>query len=242
MAMRQVLAAVLLCCTASFCSIALAEDHAPGRIHVAGQGSATLAPDMASLSLTVTREGNTASEALAANNEAMKKVMDAMRSAGVAEKDLQTSNFDISPRYVHPDPRSGNDEQGPRIVGYRVRNGLMVTVRDIGKVGTLLDAAVRQGVNEGGQISLGNADPGAALDQARTLAMQDALSRASVLAKAAGVQTGDIIEIQEQNSHSRPSPAPMYRMNEMAMADSVPVASGEHSYEVTVNLTIAIEP
>ncbi|GAB3269730.1 SIMPL domain-containing protein [Parahaliea aestuarii] len=242
MSLRVVLAGWLLCCAAAVSLPALADESDTGRIHVTGEGSAALAPDMATLSLTVTREGDTASEALAANTEAMRQVMAAMRKAGVADKDLQTSQFNISPRYSRVDPRSGDDDQGPRIVGYQVRNGLTVRVRDINLVGKLLDSAVQQGVNEGGQITLGNADPAAAIDRARQQAMRDALSRARVLAEAAGVKTGRILEIQEQSFHGGPSPAPMYRMSEMAMADSVPVAGGENEYRVNVSLTIAIQP
>ncbi|TXS95355.1 DUF541 domain-containing protein [Parahaliea maris] len=242
MSIRSLLACWVLCCASVFSSLAVAGESLPGRIQVTGEGSAVLAPDMATLSLTVTREGESASAALSANSEAMRQVMAAMREAGVAEKDLQTSNFSIAPRYARPDPRAAGEQQGPTIIGYVVRNGLSVRIRDITLVGKLLDTAVRQGVNEGGQISLGNANPEEAIDLARERAMRDALSRAKVLAAAAGVKTGDIIEIQEQSYRGGPSPAPMFRMSEMAAADSVPVAGGENEYRVSVSLTIAIQP
>lgn len=243
MSTRKLLACwMLLCCTTALSLPGVAGDSGPGRIQVTGEGSAVLAPDMATLSLTVTREGDSASEALASNSQAMRQVMTALREAGVAEKDLQTSSFSIAPRYAHPDPRVAGEQRGPDIIGYVVRNGLSVRVRDIDQVGALLDTAVRQGVNEGGQISLGNADPDKAINLARQRAMRDALARAEVLAGAAGVKTGDIIEIQEQGYRGGPAPAPMFRMHEMAMADAVPVAGGENEYSVSVSLTIAIEP
>ncbi|WP_116364637.1 SIMPL domain-containing protein [Parahaliea mediterranea] len=241
MSPRVLLAGWLFCWAATVSLPGLATEAQTGRIHVNGEGSAALAPDMATLQLTVTREGKTASDALASNTEAMRKVMAAMRDAGIADKDLQTSQFNIAPRYSRVDPRAG-DEPGPRIIGYQVRNGLTVRVRDIALVGKLLDTAVQQGVNEGGQITLGNTDPAAAIDKARQLAMRDALDRARVLASAAGVKTGQILEIHEQSFQGGPAPAPMYRMSEMALADAVPVAGGENEYRVNVSLTIAIQP
>ncbi len=243
MSLRVWLAGCLFCLAATVSFPGLADDAGAGRILVSGEGSAALVPDMATLALTVTREGPTASEALAANNEAMAQVMAALRQAGVADKDLQTSQFNISPRYARIDHRATSEDQGPRIVAYQVRNGLTVRVQDIGRVGELLDTAVRQGVNEGGQITFGNTDPGAAIDMARRQAMQDALARARVLAEAAGVKTGQILEIHEQSFHGGPSPAALFRVSEMAMADAaVPVAGGENDYRVNVSLTIAIQP
>lgn len=223
-------------------SVAASADDSspPPRILVTGQGSADIAPDMAVLTLAVTRQAETARAALDANSAAMKEVHEAMRNAGIENRDMQTSGFSIQPNYVYPAPQGSGEREPPRIVGYTVRNSLTVRIRDIGLVGAILDQSVSLGVNEGGNITFTNADPTAAITQARTRAVQDAIARADTLAEAAGVKRGRLLEISEQSFNPRPAP-----MMEMAMgraADSaVPVAVGENTYQVSVNVTYAIE-
>ena len=169
---------------------AKAEQQEPyPRIVVSGQGSADIAPDMAVLQLTVTREAETARAALDANSAAMAEVLKALRDEGIAERDLQTQGFAIQPRYHHPAPRSSGDRDSPRIIGYTVRNSLSVRVRDIGKTGAILDRSVTLGVNEGGNITFTNDDPSSAIAEARTAAVKDARRKAETLAAAAGVET-----------------------------------------------------
>lgn len=211
------------------------------RIIVSGQGGAQLAPDMALLQLTVTREAQTARAALDANSAAMAEVLEALRAQGIAERDIQTSQFSIQPRYVYPKPKTSGETQPPRIVGYTVRNGLAVRVRDLDKLGAIIDSSVTLGVNEGGSISFTNDDPAAALAQARTAAVKDAAARARTLAAAAGVKLGKVLEISEQSYN--PAPVPMMRSRVMMAdaAESVPVAAGENRYEVSVSLSYGIE-
>jgi len=209
------------------------------RILVTGEGSIDLAPDMAVLTLTVTRQADTARAALDANSAAMQEVQKAMASAGIEARDLQTTGFSIQPNYIYPTQKTGGEREPPRIAGYTVRNSLTVRVRDIGKVGAILDKSVSLGVNEGGNIAFTNADPSAAITQARIGAVKDAIARADTLAQAAGVKKGQLLEISEQSYNPRPMP-----MVEMAMsraADSVPVAVGENTYTVTVNVSFAID-
>lgn len=223
-------------------SAALGADEPSPRILVNGQGSAEIAPDMAVLQLTVTREADTAREALDANSAAMAQVIKALRAEGVAERDLQTNNFSIQPKYVYPPQKPQGENQTPRIVGYTVRNGLAVRVRDLSKLGAVMDQAVTLGVNEGGNILFSNDDPSAAIEQARSAAVKDAMARAKTLAAAAGVKLGRVLEISEQSF--MPAPAPMMRAEMMMAApaaDAVPVAAGESSYQVTVSLSYAIE-
>ncbi len=214
-------------------------DEADAQIRVSGEAERAMAPDMAIMQLTVTREAKTAREALDANSAAMTEVIRAMRKQGVAERDLQTSNFSIQPRYVYPKPRN---EKPPEIVGYVVRNGLTVRVRDLDDVGKLLDQSVTLGVNEGGHIQFSNEDPEEVLAKARAAAVKDALARAETLAEAADVDLGDILSISEESYNPQP-----YRAERMmasgAVADSVPVpvAAGENRYRVMVHLTIAID-
>jgi len=221
-----------------------ADDVVQGpRILVTGQGRADVAPDMAILSLMVTREADTARAALDSNSSAMEDVIAALISEGIEERDIQTSNFAIQPMYSrpHPRPNSSADREPPRIVGYTVRNALSVRVRDITALGAILDKSVTLGVNEGGNITFTNQDPSAAIEQARIKAVKEAMAKAHTLAEAAGVKTGRVLEISEQTAAPRPMPLARAEMAMLQSADSVPVAAGENSYEVTVHVSIAID-
>lgn len=205
-----------------------------------GEGTANVVPDMAVINMTVLRQDKTARAALDANNSAMAEVLAAMSSAGIEQRDLQTSNFSIDPEYLYPE-RTNNQPVTPKIIGYRVSNSLTVRVRDLDKLGSILDKSVTLGVNQGGQIMFTNDDPSAAITKARTAAMQDAVSKATTLTDAAGVGLGRIVNISEQ--HRNPSPGPLMRA-EMAMKSSadaaVPVATGENQYRVSVNVTFEL--
>ncbi len=222
--------------------ITQANDNSPTpRIVVTGQGSVDIAPDMAVLSLTVTREAETANAALAASSSAMTDVLAAMKSEGIKKRDLQTSGFSIHPKYVYPSPKSSDQREPPRIVGYTVRNSLTVRVRDISKLGIILDKSVTLGVNEGGNFTLTNADPSAAITEARIKAMKDAMAKAETLAKAAGVKTGKLLEISEQSYNPRPVPMARMEMTKLRSVGAVPVATGENTYKVTVSASFAID-
>jgi uncharacterized protein YggE len=221
---------------------AKAEHDSPApRIAVTGEGRVDIAPDMAVLSLTVTREAQTARAALDANSSAMKDVLAAMASQGINKKDLQTSNFSIQPKYTYAKPNANGERRAPEIVGYSVRNSLTVRVRDINNVGAILDKSVSLGVNEGGNIRFTNSDPSKAITQARALAVKDAIGKAGTLAKAAGVKTGDILEISERSGSLRPVPMARSAMMMSESSDSVPLASGENTYTVSVNVSFAIK-
>jgi uncharacterized protein YggE len=222
---------------------ARAADETPKpRITVTGEGEAAAAPDTAIISLVVMEEKPTAREALTANNEAMAKVLDGMKKAGIADRDLQTSGFSIDPRYVYPDNKDNTQPpQAPKIVGYAVSNSLTVRVRDLKKVGEILDQSVTLGVNQGGNLSFTNDKPDAILEEARKSAVANAIAKAKTLTQAAGVELGKVIEISEQSFAPRPMPMGRAKMMAAAPADSVPVATGENTYNVTVNVTFEIK-
>jgi len=210
-----------------------AEDSKPREalIVVSGEAQSAIAPDLAIVALGVTETRKTAREALSANNASMAAVLKALKADGMADKDLQTSGFSIQPDYSYPQNEDGTPKP-PVLNGYTVSNMLSVRIRDLSKVGAVLDTAVTLGVNQGGDIRFTNLDPQKAIAAAR--------EGARTLADSAGVALGRVVEISE--STSRPEPVPMVRMA-MAKeaADAVPVASGENSYAVTVNVTFAIQ-
>lgn len=219
---------------------AAAEQPAP-RITVVGEGEMAASPDMAILSLSVLREADTARAALDQDNKAMADVIDAMKKAGIAERDLQTSGLSIDPRYstVKPD---GKPQEEPKIIGYRALNSLTVRVRDLGKLGAIIDKSVSLGVNQGGDITFTNDDMSKPMEEARKRAMLDAIARARTLTEAAGVKTGKIVEISEQSYRPMPRPMAMKARSFAAAAeDSVPVQAGENTYHATVTVTFEIE-
>ena len=215
-----------------------ASEEPLSRILVTGEGKVDIAPDMAVLTLTVMREAATAQEAVTANSAAMAEVLDAMASLDIDQRDLQTTDFSIQSKYAAIP--QGGAEVGSSVVGYTVRNTLRVRVRDIRRVGDVLDTSITLGVNEGGNILFTNEDPAAAITQARIQAVEDAMARGRTLAQAAGVAVGRVLEISEQNYS--PRPVSMARtMVAMEGVGSVPVAAGETSYKVVVSISLAIE-
>lgn len=224
----------------STAAVADENDEIP-RILVTGEGNADLAPDMAVLSLTVSRQAETARSALDANSSAMNEVLTAMKAEGIETRDLQTSGFSIQPNYFHPPQQASGKREPPRIIGYTVRNSLTVRVRDISSVGKILDKSVSLGVNEGGNITFTNEDPSDAVTQARVRAVKNAMLKANTLAEAAGVKTGKLLQISEQSYNPRPMSMARAEMSGARLANAVPVAAGENTYKVTVNISFAID-
>lgn len=227
-----------LAAAVAFPAIAGAADSPqPPRIVVSGEGEASVAPDLALLSLSVMREAKTAREALDANNDAMAAVIAAMKSAGVAERDLQTTGIQINPRYNYSNKPDGG--QTAELVAYQVTNTLSVRVRDISKTGEILDKAVSLGVNQGGGITFTNENPATVIGEARKKAVADAIAKAKTLAEAAGVSVGKVLEITDQNY--MPPPMPMNAKAFDAAGASVPVQAGENAYRVMVNITFELK-
>lgn len=213
------------------------ERISPGQISVSATGTVSAAPDMALMNLTVLREGETAREALSANNAAMADIIAEMKKEGIEARDLQTAGISIQPRYVYPKANTSNPKP-PRIVAYVVSNALTVRVRDLDIIGNLLDRSVTLGVNQGGGIRFMVEDTDALLQEARAKAMTNAIAKAKTLTSAAGVDLGRILSISE-NSRGGPRPILMAKAmrSEMALADSAPVEAGEADYAVDVNIT-----
>lgn len=208
---------------------------------VTGEGEVQAAPDMAILDLSVLREAKTAREALTDNNKAMSKVLGAMKEAGIEDRDLQTSGVNIQPTYTYPNDKNGL--KAPKIIGYNVTNGLTVRVRDLNKVGDLLDKSIDLGVNQSGGLRFVNDDPSKALMDARKKAMENAMEKAKILTETAGAKVGRVLEITEYVNNGRPMPMARTKMVAMAAeasGDSVPLSAGENSYNVNVTVKFEI--
>lgn len=235
---KKALIAVITAALMSMPVIATAQTHQqPPRIVVVGEGEATLKPDTALLSLSVMREAATAREAMTANNDAMAKVIAAMKESGVAERDLQTAGIQIAPRYNYTNKPDGSQEA--QLVAYQVTNTISVRVRDLAKTGELIDKSVTLGVNQGGNITFTNEDSGPATTDARKKAVANAMEKAKTLAEAAGVTLGRVIEMSEVN-YAQP-PIPIERAYARDAAGSAPpVEAGENAYRVQVNMTFEL--
>jgi uncharacterized protein YggE len=215
-----------------------APDGPPPRlISVAGLGEVKTRPDMATISTGVVTEGVTAKDALAKNNTAMAAVIAALKNAGIAEDDIQTSDFSVSPKYP---PYQPNQTTAPRIVGYTVSNQVTAKVKAIAKLGDILDTLVQSGSNQINSISFGVDEPKPQLDEARKKAVADARAKAELYAEAAGVSLGKVIQISE--SMAIVPPVPMYRREMAQAADaSVPIAAGTQTVTANVSITFEIQ-
>lgn len=209
---------------------ALAET-AKSRITVTGEGRVDARPDMAVITLGVATQGDTAAAALSENSTRLAAVLAQLKAAGVAERDLQTSGLSLGPRMDY-----SREGQPPKVVGYEASNMVTVRVRDLTALGGILDKAVGDGANTFHGLSFGLTDSTAALDAARVDAVKEAARKAAMMADAAGVTLGPVIEMTE--SGGAPDPMPMYRKGAVAMAaEAVPVEGGEVSYSVNVTVT-----
>ena len=213
-------------------AVAAPPDQAnPRTLTVAGLGVAKAAPDEASFSTGVVSQASTAGAALAANSKAMAAVIATLKRQGVPDKAIQTSNLSLNPQYQTCKPNVACPQ---KIVGYEVSNTVSVTV-GLEKAGAVLDALVASGSNQIDGISFAIHDPKPLLALARADAVKDAIDKAALYAKAAGVGLGPILAIQESGSQA---PQPMFRSMNKAMAGiAAPIAGGEQSVSASVSIT-----
>ena len=201
---------------------------------VSGTGQVTLKPDIAYINIGVHSEAPTASDASAQNNTSSQAVIAALKAAGVAVDDIQTTNYNIYQ----------NNQTGPdgKIVSstYAVDNTVYVTVRDITKLGALLDDAVKAGANNVNNIQFDVADKTKALSDARAAAVKSARAEADQLASAAGVTLGSVQTI----SYNENTPGPIFYAKgagPMAADASAPISAGTMQISVNVTLTYEIK-
>jgi len=201
-------------------------------VTVSASGKVTADPDVARISTGVVSEGDTAKDAITRNNGVMGKLVEGLRGAGISPKDIQTTSFSVEPRYTqHKDGRPAT------ISGYRVLNQVRLTVRDVRRLGEILDQAIALGANRIDQISFDLADPELLLDQARQQAMQNARRRGELYAQAAGAQLGPVLRIFEGGGDFSPVAA---TARAGFRATSVPIEAGTRNLEVEVNVVYAL--
>jgi uncharacterized protein len=205
------------------------------RIIVVGEGSVSAAPDYARIRSGVTTRAKTAKEAADANARLMSALTAALQSAGIEQKDIQTSRFSVMPVYAPPAP---NTEQ--RLTGFAVANQVTVTIRKIDAVGDILDRLITAGATDAGSVEFLHADVSKTLDQAREAAMADARRKAELYAHAAGLSLGGVAWITEDAS-SAPVMPKAVMMRSAGPAAPPPISAGEDTLhaQVTVGYDVA---
>jgi uncharacterized protein YggE len=191
-------------------------------------------PDMATINLGVTTEGQTAQAALAENARRMTALTQALRRAGVAERDIQTSNVSVHPQQQYV------EGQQPRITGYQANNTVTAKVRRIDTTGRVIDAAVAAGGNTVHGVSFSYQAPDAQLDAARRDAIAEARRRAELYASALNMRVVRVVAVQEGGGFSPPIPMPMMARMESAQDASTPIAPGEIETRVNVGVTFEL--
>lgn len=210
-----------------------AHNKAP-TIEVSGSGSVHAEPDTAKIRIGVTTENANAQEAVAVNTAATTKVMSELQAASIDKKDLRTSNFSVYPQY------RAEGENKRQVLTYRVSNTVTVTVRDIAKVGDILTKVVSAGSNQINGPIFSVSDPEKYLNEARKKAVENAMTKATAYATAAGMKLGAILDISEPGVSSPVFAARGAGMTR-ALAAPVPVEAGEESLEAQVLLVIELK-
>lgn len=212
---------------------ALADDISERRaITVSAGGQVAVEPDQARINTGVTTEAATAQEALAQNSQAMKEVIAGLKESGIAPKDIQTTSFQVSPRYTRPERGATR-----KIDGYRVTNQVQIVTKDLNGLGAILDKLVTLGANQLGGLSFEASKAETLRDDARKQAVANARRRAELFAAAAGTELGEVLRIQE-GGFSAPGPRPMVRAME---ASGVPIESGTETLTANVTVTWALK-
>ncbi|ESQ93950.1 SIMPL domain-containing protein [Asticcacaulis benevestitus] len=208
---------------------------APSTLSLNASGEVSATPDMATINFAVVTQGSSASEAMKGNNVRMNTVMAALKDAGIAAKDIQTSSLNLNPQYDY------TDGQAPKLTGYQAQNQITVRVNDLTRTGPVIDAVIKAGINQVNAITFGLKNDEAVLDQARQAAVATLLKRANLYAAATGMKVKRIITIDEGGPvYNQPQPM-MMSMRAKSADSSTPVSSGELQLSVNVSATFELE-
>ncbi|GAA5106590.1 SIMPL domain-containing protein [Bartonella jaculi] len=208
-------------------------ENATIRVTATGESQAT--PDMAIINLAVMTQDKTAQKALAANNKSINDIVNAFKSNGIQENDLQTSGLSI-----YQSSADKHHEKKNKEILYHVSNSLTVRIRDLSNAGKIFDQAMAMGVNSVNGITFTNADMKPFYQEARKKAIAEAIEKAETIAQAANLKLGKIIEINENDNGYHPSPRLMSRAASTSYADTN-FSGGELNYNVSVTVVFGID-
>lgn len=206
------------------------------RLDINATGEVTRVPDVAIISAGVVSRSPTASGALQDAADRMDRVLGALKRAGVADRDIQTSNVNLNAEYRYP------ENQAPQLVGYTATNTVTIRFRDIRNSGKILDALVSQGSNQISGPSLVVDKPETALDEARAKAVAIGRARADLYARSLGMRVVRVVSVNESGGYyappPAPPPAPMMARAEFAETKVVP---GEQKLQVNLAMTFELQ-
>lgn len=227
--------AILMCAAAILLPVTVsASDPRLPVVSVTGVGQVSAVPDMARIDMGVTQENAVAAEAIQAAATRAADILAKLDDADIDEKDVQTSAVTLSPVWS----QASSSDNGPEITGFRATISMSVRVRELGRLGEILDAVVADGANQLGGIRFALQNPETTLNEARKKAVADAQAKAALYAEAAGVELGHILSIVDQTGGVRPE--------SMAMASardaSVPIAAGEVTFTARIQMEYLIAP
>jgi uncharacterized protein len=198
----------------------------PTGITVTGVGSVKAAPDRAEFSFGVETQGQTADEALAKNNTAVQKVINAVKGAGVASGDIQTQQVSVYPRY---------SSDGQQIVGFTATNSVSAKIRDVSKAGAVVEAAVKAGANQVYGPTFSIEEQSGLYKDALDDAYADARSKAEALAVVTGVPLGKVINVVEGVTFPIP-----FAGGDQAAEAAPPIEPGLQEIQASLTVTFAI--
>ena len=210
----------------------------PRGITVVGEGQASGQPDVAHVTVGIETQGPALQTAVDDNKTKMTALLDALKAQGLADKDIQTSNYSIYTERATP-PVAANTTNSADQTIYHVTNQVDVTVRDVSKLGEVLDKAVAAGANNIYGVNFGVEDTAKLEADARAKAVADAKTRAADLAQLSGVQLGDVISVSEVVNGN---PLPLMRSAAAGLGGGgTPVQAGELQVSVSLQVTYAIK-
>jgi len=237
--MRIFIALSLLVFTLVLAGVSAQAEGVQPTINVTGTGQITLPPDMATVVVGIQTESEESGGALDQASAATLAILERLSAEGISSSDIKSGAVRLQPRYS-----SSVLSTGQQIVGYRAVNTVEVAVLDLSALGGLLSALVGDGANRLDRVTFGLQDPSAAQDEARYLAVAEAIRRAHLYADAADVVVGDVLNISEQGNVGyrglTAEPAVMIEMAQSAPSLDVPVAAGEIMLNASINMVFEI--
>ena len=205
------------------------------RLDLSATGESTRVPDVATISTGVVTHSTTASGAIQQAASRMERVRAALKAAGIAERDIQTSNLSLNPEYRYVESKP------PELTGYTATNQLTVRFRDIGETGKIIDTLVGEGANQINGPNLTIDKPEAALDEARQKAVAAGRARAELYARSLGLRVVRVVAVSESGgSYQVPPPMP-YVMAARAQAADTKIDPGEQKLQVTLGMTFELQ-
>ena len=217
-------------------AVAVVRPVAGTRLDISATGSVSRVPDLAIISAGVVTKSPTASGAIADNAARMERVRAALKRAGIADRDIQTSSINLNPDYRY------DNNQPPVLTGYQASNSVSIRFRDVRNTGKILDALVAQGANQINGPSLTIDKPEAAYDEARTKALAAGRARADLYARSLGMRVTRLLSVSEGGTNMPRPPYPMAMMAQAERSDAkTAIEPGSQDLEITLAMSFELQ-